>query len=121
IFVEDAPELFNIGRWAIAEFTYNRITWQQFQNWFILTYPGVEPEGNYSESYWLTVNFPKQNLPTYISLNTNFPERANIKESALLDSIGGQVKTDLAKYLGLTPPLNTCALRLSYALLKSGI
>jgi hypothetical protein len=55
-----------------------------------------------------------RSLPTFRELKANFPDHARFRTPTLLNSIGGQVRQNLKD------ADNTCAVRLSYTLIKSG-
>jgi hypothetical protein len=55
-----------------------------------------------------------RSLPTFTTLATNFPDTVSFPTKKFLDSIGGQVRANLSD------AINTCAIRLSYALNESG-
>jgi Type VI secretion system (T6SS), amidase effector protein 4 len=55
-----------------------------------------------------------RSLPSFTTLATNFPDHLKFPTKKLLDTIGGQVRANLGD------AINTCAIRLSYALNKSG-
>lgn len=53
-------------------------------------------------------------LPPFSKLRANYPAKSSVPAKALLDSIGGQVRASLRD------DVNTCALRMSECLNKSG-
>lgn len=53
-------------------------------------------------------------LPTFSTLLANYPDKHAVPTKSLLDSIGGQVRA------GLGDAINTCAIRMSWTLNKSG-
>ena len=55
-----------------------------------------------------------RSLPTFSSLVANFPDKHVMPTKALLDSIGGQVRSSLGD------DVNTCAIRMSVTLNDSG-
>ncbi|MFY7665850.1 T6SS effector amidase Tae4 family protein, partial [Flavobacterium sp.] len=99
------------------------VTWEQFKNWFF-----TENEGDdlfYDENYWNNpnLNFPQQNLPTWNDFLDGIP--VNIDNTYILGPnnifplIGGDV---LQLYLTTPSDMqNTCAARISIALIRSGI
>jgi hypothetical protein len=98
-------------------------TWAQIENWFMGTSEGID--GDYDASFWEDPNltFQQQNLPTY---NKYLESMARMPDGTLMkgaDNIytlaGGKVlETRLKDKEGTE---NTCALKVSIALVRSGI
>ena len=98
-------------------------TFEQFQNWFMGTSEGID--GEYDAAYWEnpSLTFPPQNLPTYDQYLQGMPRFANgtfmIGADNVYGLVGGDVQQKRLQYPALTN--NTCALKVSIALNRSGI
>jgi hypothetical protein len=55
-----------------------------------------------------------RSLPAFTTLVDQFPDKIRFPTKTLLDSFGGEVRANL------NDAINTCAIRLSYALNKAG-
>lgn len=110
--------------WAIEFFRENtEVTWAQFENWFMGTPEGED--GDYNAAFWENPNltFPQQNLPTYNNYVNNmarFPDGNLMKGAdnvyALVGGVVLQTRIDDPKSTE-----NTCALKVSIALVRSDI
>lgn len=112
------------GRWEIKYLTENpSVDFGDFKNQFLGKPEGLD--GEFNEAYWNDPNLvvPKQDLPSWADFSANFPthDRPNTiykDYTELLPAIGGAVG---ALYVPGGKPVNTCAIRISYALVRSGI
>ena len=113
-------EDFQFASWTVDYlYTNQTVTWEVFQNQFIGTAEGQE--GIYNSNFWENpnLNFPPQDLPTWVNFQNAFPLDTNPLYNTpekMYNSIGGSVAN---LYSG--PQTNTCAIRLSKALNYSGI
>jgi hypothetical protein len=99
------------------------VTWDQFENWFMGTPEGQD--GEYDAAFWENPNltFQQQNLPTYKDYEKNmarFPD-GNLMTGA--DNVYGLVGGDVLKARNLDKKRteNTCALKVSIALNRTGV
>jgi hypothetical protein len=99
------------------------ISWEQIENWFMETSEGQD--GNYDAAYWENPNltFPQQNLPTYNNYVNNMARFANGKLMEGADNVynlvGGKVLQARIDNPRVTD--NTCALKVSIALVRTNI
>ena len=101
--------------------------WRQFENWFLGTSEGKDGE-DYDASYWDDPNltFPAQNLPSWQNYYDSFPHYPNGSGMSATDvykMVGGEI---YQRHISPNPNIrkfyqNACALRVSRALLYSGI
>jgi hypothetical protein len=98
-------------------------TWEQFKNWFATPIEGKDTE--YNPAFWDNPNltFPKQNLPTRLNYLAGMPKFANGDLMTGADNVynlvGGLVLA--ARVANRARTENTCALKTSIALNRSGI
>lgn len=115
---------FAFAEWAIDFFIENPdTTWEQFENWFMGKTEGVESLEVYDGSYWNNPNltFIQQDLPSYITFSSFYPDNTVSAYNLCHTLIGGQIKTLHDNIIATGKKMNTCAVRLSYALNKSGV
>ena len=99
------------------------VTWKQFQNWFMGTSEGQD--GDYDAAYWEDPNlsFPKQDLPTYDNYYNGMPRFSDgsfmIGADNVYGLVGGAVLQARVDFPKRTE--NTCALKVSIALNRSGV
>ena len=96
------------------------VTWDQIENWFMGT-----PEGNdgeYNADFWENPNltFPQQNLPTLAAFKSAVPPKYT-EAGTLCNSLGGDVLKMYNAVIASGKKLNTCAIRVSTALIKCDI
>ncbi|MFN7099592.1 MAG: T6SS effector amidase Tae4 family protein [Flavobacterium sp.] len=111
---------------AFAEFAINflkdnsGVTWEQFENWFMGTSEGQD--GEYDAAFWEDPNltFPPQNLPTLAAFKSAMPLKYT-DGGTLCNSLGGDVLKMYNDVIAKGRKLNTCAIRVSIALIKCGI
>ncbi|WP_293743565.1 T6SS effector amidase Tae4 family protein [uncultured Pedobacter sp.] len=109
--------------WGIEYLNANKnISIEVFKNQFLGKSEGQD--GGFNEAYWNDpiLSIPKQDLPTWTNFSSNFPDNKIGSPYPtyvdLLTHLGGDVG---ALYTPGGTAINTCAIRVSYALLKSGI
>ena len=116
------------ANWAVTYLMANpSVTMQQFQKWFMMQTEGQDSE--YNPTFWDNPNltFPQQNLPTRVAFSTGIPKNANGTLMTGADNIfnlaGGAVLQARIndKSLGKKKTENTCALKISIALNRSGV
>lgn len=111
---------------AFANFAINflkdnsDVTWEQFENWFMGTPEGQD--GEYDAAFWENPNltFPPQNLPTLAAFKGAMPSKYT-DGGPLCNSLGGDVLKMYNAVIADKKKLNTCAIRVSIALIKCGI
>lgn len=98
------------------------ITSQQFQNWFSSQNIGIESNETQNTIFWNNPNlsFPQQSLPTFDNFYSAYPTSSTTAQQ-LCTQIGGQILTLHNDIIATGKEMNTCAVRLSYALNYSGI
>lgn len=109
--------------WGINYLINNpTITFSQFQNWMTITPVGIENIEEHNTSYWEnpSLTFPIQELPTFDDFITAYPS-STINAESLCTQIGGQILTLYNNIIASGKTMNTCAIRLSFALNYSGI
>ncbi|UQD55677.1 T6SS effector amidase Tae4 family protein [Flavobacterium sp. K5-23] len=104
---------------------YNNVSvsWEQFENWFMGTSEGQD--GDYDAAYWGNPNltFQQQNLPTYNNYVNNMARSQDGKLMEGADNVYGLVggTVQQARIDNPRRTANTCALKVSIALVRSGI
>jgi Type VI secretion system (T6SS), amidase effector protein 4 len=114
--------------WEKAKDVFNYLiqnsntTLEQYLNWFSFESPGLESNEPYDEAYWDNPNlvFPPKTLPTFANFKLNYPSSV-FSSKELCTEIGGQVLTLYNAIINDNDEMNTCAVRISVALNKSGI
>ena len=96
------------------------VTWDQFENWFMGTPEGQD--GEYDAAFWENPNltFQQQNLPTLAAFKSSMPSKYT-DAGTLCNSLGGDVLKMYNAVIADKKKLNTCAIRVSIALIKCGI
>lgn len=103
------------------------ITWSQIQKWFLSETDG--PDDNYDAAFWDNPNlsFPPQNLPSRLAFKNGIPANPDGTTMTGADNIYGlvggpvlQVRTNDGSD-GKERTRNTCALKMSIALNRSGV
>jgi len=118
------PSVQTFLSWAFPYIIDNpTVTVEQFENWFMGKVEGVESLNIYDESYWNNPNltFTQQNLPSYDDFFTNYPDATVSAYDLCHLLIGGQIATLYNDILATGTQINTCAIRMSYALNESGV
>ena len=110
-----------MGNWA-REFKFDNpdTTWVQFENWFMGTPEGQD--GEYDSAFWENPNltFQQQNLPTLVAFKSAMPTKYT-DAGTLCNSLGGDVLKMYNDVIAKRKKLNTCAIRVSTALIKCNI
>lgn len=107
--------------WSIDFFQVNQnITWDQFENWFMGTPEGQD--GEYDTAFWENPNltFQQQNLPTLAAFKSSMPSKYT-DAGTLCNSLGGDVLKMYNDVIAKGKKLNTCAIRVSTALIKCDV
>lgn len=111
-------------RWDVGYLIGNpTISFEVFKNRF-LGKVGAK-DGDFDQEYWSNpkLSVPQQNLPSWADFSNNFPTHNKPNSiyksyAELLTALGGDVG---ALYIPGGDQVNTCAIRVSYALVRSGI
>ena len=100
---------------------FKNISWDKITKWYSLSKPGLENDETYDETFWNNPNltFPQQDLPIFNVFKANFPN-LSISAKDLCANLGGEILTLHDKIIASGRSMNTCAIRLSVALNKSG-
>lgn len=131
--IEGGEGSYDFARWGITELSKGNITWGQFYNGFLMEYSGVQSDIDPSmaiNTNWLNNSsyFSYQNLPSLTTFTNNYPKNAEgtyeMSAGSVYFLVGGDVlnmkvqaeKIGKGEYYN-----NACALRVSLALIKSGI
>lgn len=122
LYYNNTAENYEFARQLLNLAINKNIPWEKITNWYSLTKPGVESDESDNNSFWDDPNltFPQQNLPEYLDFKNNFPDKS-ITSKMLCTNIGGEVLDLYNKIIANGKEMNTCAIRLSYALNHSGI
>ena len=118
------PSILTFLNWAFPYLINNEdVTVEQFENWFMGKSEGVESLDIYNSSFWetTTLTFPKQELPFYSVFFDNYPDRTINADYLCNQLIGGEITTLYNNIVAAGQIINTCAIRMSYALNYSGI
>ena len=124
----NTPEVKEFVNWIFDYFTkHPDTTFEQFKNWFLA--PNEGKDGEYDADFWEDPNltFPQQDLPTRAAYVAGIPKFENGTLMTGADNVyglaGGKVlqarlddKSDLKSVTA-----NTCALKVSIALNRSGV
>lgn len=114
-------ESISFVKFAIDFFQVNQnITWDQFENWFMGTPEGLD--GEYDAAFWENPNltFQQQNLPTLAAFKSAMPSKYT-DAGTLCNSLGGDVLKMYNDVIAKGKKLNTCAIRVSTALIKCDV
>lgn len=111
--------------WAINYLINNpNVSWAQLQNWFMS--PSQGQDWNYDSNFWENPNlsFPQQDLPSREDYKAGMPKFENGNLMTGADNIYNLVGGDVLQVRNQYPPKrtnNTCALKVSIALNRSGV
>lgn len=130
---EENTVLVNLAFWGFNEISNENISWDEFKNGFLTDYTDIQldtdPDIEFNNT-WHTnsLYFSYQNLPSLINFKNNYPKNESgnyeMSSGSVYFVVGGdilQMKVNAEKQGKGHFYRNACALRVSYALLKSGI
>lgn len=129
----NSPEYAELVQWGIMEMSTENITWNQFESGFLTEYDEVQFDLDpiiTTDDTWVTNSsyFSYQNLPDLANFKNTYPKNATgnyeMSSGSVYFLVGGdvlQMKVNAEKVGKGNFYQNACALRVCYALLKSGI
>jgi len=96
------------------------VTWEKIENWFMGSSEGQD--GEYDAAFWENPNltFQQQNLPSLANFKNACPSKYT-DAVTLCNTLGGDVLKMYNDVIAKGKKLNTCAIRISTALIKCDI